>query len=414
MKPLLALILWATAIQAAAPPWDHISRLDRWVSATLHHQPGSLDDDAVTVATWSNGELQTLWIDLTVFVDLLHDSSAARFTIKRADGRTRQIPVTPNELNRLRDIAARARAEASADDVLRRGALLHADIAMYVRDVHEPIGSPSPYAPERITVQVGDGQALDMGSRAIHWDTARMLIDRTPHDDFARAWYRATSAWMQDRQDHDMDHIDHAAARFPADPDLLFLDGCMHELLASASIQASVQAMHLPYGFSMNVGSARAELKQAENALRRAVARRPDFPEAHLHYGRVVDLLGDHQLAVQELSQAAGALHDEVLEYVTDLFTGAAQESLGRFAEAQAAYESAARRDPESQSPLLALAQLARRRGDRAAALDALKRLTALPDPAGRDDAWWSYSYLQARNAGDLLEALWRPFSPAK
>lgn len=401
--------MWAAAAQAAAQPWDHISRIDRWVEAALHHQPGSLDDDAVAVASWSNAELQTLWVDLNVLGDLLRDPKATRITIKAADGKMRQVRVTPNELTRLRDIARRVHDAMPTDDVLRRGALLHTDIAMNVHDVHEPIGTPNPYAPERITVQVGDGQALDMGSRAIHWDTARMLVDRTPRDDFARSWYRATSAWMQDREDHDMDHVAHAVALFPADPDLLFLDGCMHEVLASPSIQASVQAMRLPAGFSMNVGSMRGELKLAENALRQAVARRPEFAEAHLHYGRVVDLLGDHQLAVQELSQAAGALDDDALEYFDDLFTGAAQESLGRYAEAQAEYESAATRQPDAQSPLLALAELARRRGDRAAALAALARLAALRG-GERDDAWWWYSNSQARNAGDMLEALWRPF----
>ena len=355
-----------------------------------------------------------LWIhtDRTVqlLAQLLRDPKATRVTFKAADGRTREIHLTPNDLSRLREIVRGVHDAMPPDDLLRRGALMHADLAMNVRDVREPIGTPNPYAPERITVQVGDGQALDMGSRAIHWDTARMLVDRTPRDDFARAWYRATSSWMQNREDHDMDHVGRAVELFPTDPDLLFLDGCMHEVLASPSIQASVQAMRLPSGFSMHVGSARSELKLAENAFRLAVARRPDFAEAHLHYGRVVDRLGDHQLAVQELSQASGELDDEGLEYLADLFVGAAQESLGRYAEAQWAYESAAQRDPKSQSPLLALAELARRRGDRAGALDSLARLAKLPEPAGRDDAWWSYSTSQARNAGDLLELLWRPF----
>src|SRR5581483_7369577 len=348
--PFLAVLLvaaWTAIGQAPAEPWDHVSRVDRWLTAVLRHQPGSFDADAVAVASWSNPELQELWIDLTVVVELIRNPKTVRFTVNPVGGgRPRDLRVSPNDLVRFRAIAQRARAAGDPDDVLRRGALLHADIAMTMRDVHEAIGTPNAYAPERITVQVGDGRPLDIGSSTIHWDTARMLVDRTPRDDFARAWYRATSAWMQDRADHDTDHADHAVALFPDDPDLLFLDGCLHEVLASAAIQASVQAMRLPSGFSMNVGSTRAELKLAENALRQAVARRAEFAEAHLHYGRVVDELGDHQLAVAELSRAAGALPDTRLEYVADLFLGAAQASIGHDAEAQAAYESAAARDP--------------------------------------------------------------------
>ena len=77
-----------------------------------------------------------------------------------------------------------------------------------------------------------------------------------------------------------------------------------------------------------------------------------------------------------------------------------------------AAYEEASARFPDAQSPLLALSQLARRRGDRAGALAAIARVFALPSPAERErtDPWWTYNTAQARNADDLLEGVRAPF----
>jgi tetratricopeptide (TPR) repeat protein len=370
-----------------------------------------MDAPAVEVASWSNTELQTLWTDLYVLAELVHRPNANYFTLFTPN-RARKEPLryTTDEFNHLKRIAMQARTIMGPDPTLRRGAMLHADIAMNVAASPETFRAFNSLAPQRVTVYIGDGQALDIGSTAIHWETARMLVDRTPHDAFARAWYRATAAWMQQVADHDMDHIDHAAQLFPDDPYLLFLDGCMHEILAMPDIQSSVQSMRLPIGFSVSVGSARAELKLAENALRRAVNRSPDVPEWRLHYGRVLDLLGDHDAALGELSHAIGALGADDLEYVASLFVGAAHEAAGRLEAARAAYESAAAQAPAAQSPVLALMELARRRGDRGAALQALQRLSAMADSFDGDDPWWSYSVSHVRNAGELLDALWQPF----
>jgi tetratricopeptide (TPR) repeat protein len=134
--------------------------------------------------------------------------------------------------------------------------------------------------------------------------------------------------------------------------------------------------------------------------------------EAHLRLGRVLALQGHDAEAVPELQQALTRLGDEALEYDGELFIGAAYEALGRYDEGAAAYEHAAARFPAAQSPLIALSQLARRRGDRTGALAAMARMFALPSPedGDRQDPWWTYKTAQARNADDLLETVHAPF----
>jgi tetratricopeptide (TPR) repeat protein len=408
MTPLLTL---AFVLASVATPLSRVDRIEYWVGAAQRHQPGTIDAAAVVVGGWSGHDLQTLWTDLYVLAELVHRSNANYFTLYSPNRvRRERIQYTTDEFKRLKAIADHARETMGADGTLRRGALLHTDIAMHgAADTPDAIESLNRQGPQRITVHIGDGRALDVGVAKVHWETARMLVDRGPRDTFARDWYRATAAWMQRIQDFDLEHVDHAVQQFPDDPGLLFLDGCMHEILASAEIQTSVQSMRLPSGVSMNVGSSRAELKIAENALRRAVVLNPDEPEWILHHGRVLDLLGEHETAAAELTRASAAIDDEELAYVATLFRGAAQEAAGRLDDARVSYAAAAERFPAAQSPIVALMQLARRRGDRAAALEELARLSRInDDDAG--DPWWSYSESHVRNTAVLFEALWKPF----
>ena len=62
---------------------------------------------------------------------------------------------------------------------------------------------------------------------------------------------------------------------------------------------------------------------------------------------------------------------------------------MGQYDAAFDAYHRAAALSPTAQSPWLALSHLARRRGDRAAALRALQQVFDLPSEPDRDDPWW-------------------------
>jgi tetratricopeptide (TPR) repeat protein len=131
-----------------------------------------------------------------------------------------------------------------------------------------------------------------------------------------------------------------------------------------------------------------------------------------MRYGRVLGGLGKHAAAVVELRRAAAELTEPELSYHAHQFLGAEEEALGNREAAQAAYERAAALFPHAQSPLLALSQLARRFGDRNGALRAADRLFALQDDPDneRDDPWWTYYLVQARDADDLLVAVHQPY----
>jgi tetratricopeptide (TPR) repeat protein len=227
-----------------------------------------------------------------------------------------------------------------------------------------------------------------------------------------RQWYRATAAWMQLREDHDKLHLDEARELFPADPDILFLSGCQHETYAGPQIQTAARSAVLPTGVKLDIASDRGELREAEAMFRRALEVKPDHPEARMRHGHVLALLGRHADAVVELRRAAGELEDPQLLYYAELFLGAEEETLGNRDAAGAAYTHAAELSPRAQSPLLALSELARRYGDRPAALRAMERLFTLSgdDRSEHDDPWWWYYVAQARDADDLLDAMRRPF----
>jgi len=225
------------------------------------------------------------------------------------------------------------------------------------------------------------------------------------HDAMVRDWYRGTAAWMQSREHHDTHHLNHARAMFPDDADLLFLSGCQREAYASPAIQAVVRAAVLPSGFSLDVGSDRLELGEAENFFRRATGLNPQLVEGRLRLGRVLLLRGKPQEAADQLREVMTSSAEPIIRYYGALFLGAAEEELGHWDEARARYTQAADLYPAAQSPHLALSALARRRGDRAGALREIDAVFELPSGEPEfSDPWWTYHVVQARNAEELIE----------
>jgi tetratricopeptide (TPR) repeat protein len=440
---------------------ERIDRFTEWVKAVRDHEPGERDAAIDRVLSWSGDELRAVWADAQFVAALMRNLKLNHLEIPQPREKV-AVVYKPVLLQRMRAIACAAagrlatvdcraiRAVASLDDklrefqadaaadrdrtgednyLLRRAALLHADIEMIVNPVLDAAESelrrPLP-GPRRVRADTNDGISITVHEVGVHWEIARTLLSMIvpqhlqrpapERDPMVRAWYRATSAWMQRVESHDSAHLDRARELFPDDPDILFLSGTLRETYASAEIQAAAHSVPpMPGGFELDIGSVRSELRQAEGFFRRALAHQPDMAEAHLRLGRVLALQGHDAEAIAELQQALTRLDDEALEYDGELFIGAAYEALGRYDEAATAYGSAASRFPTAQSPLLALSQLARRRGDRAGALAAIARMFALPPPADgdRQDPWWTYNMAQARNADDLLEAVRAPFRRA-
>jgi tetratricopeptide (TPR) repeat protein len=391
-----------------------------------------------------------LWVDTNVLAALMRDPRRSSFSLKSEGQATSQaIRYLPGQLSRLKSLACVAagtladpvcveiRASAGLDAellglagalrqqhddnvVLRRGALLHADIEMLMAVSVEPV-APTSLGPRRVRVGTADGLARDMVQMAPHWELARMLLDHVrpegaAHpapglDDMVRRWYRATAAWMQAREQHDTQHLDHARTIFPNDPDILFLTACQHEAYAGPPIQAASQSVPVATGVRFEFTSARSELRQAEGYFRRALAARPSMAEAQLRYGRVLFLLERYADAIGALRQALAASLERELRYYGELFLGAAETAAGNAEGARAAYTRAVELYPKAQSPRVALSQLARRSGDRGVALREMQVVFDRPaNEQEADDPWWHYFVAQARNADELLDELRRPF----
>jgi tetratricopeptide (TPR) repeat protein len=409
------------------------------------------------VAALPNAALKLLWIDANVLTQMIRSVNANRFTVRPEGQRLgTQIRYSSTQTHRLRVLACAAggalvapecmamdagseltpelrqlavlvrAAKLRGDDnyILRRAAILHADVGMLAPaamvapgEVGRPTGGL-----ERFRMEISDGQEIDLRQSAIHWEIARMLLDFVRprgvdhadpgHDEMVRQWYRATAAWMQLREDHDKLHLDRARAIFPSDPDILFLSACQHEAYAGVPIQTAVRSAILPTGVTLDVGSERVELREAEGLFRRVLEIKPDYAEARLRYGRVLGGLGKHAEAAAELRRALAGLADRQMLYLAELFLGGEEEALGNRDSARLAYQQAADLFPLAQSPLVALSQLARRSNDRAGALREIARLFAFEDDdrGAQDDPWWWYYVVQARDAEELLQAMEQPY----
>ena len=123
---------------------------------------------------------------------------------------------------------------------------------------------PTRARPERILMNISDGREIELGRGAMHWEIARVLLDAVGSDTMVRSWYRATAAWMQNRNYHDPVHLARARGVFPNDTDILFLSGCEREESARPDTQAAARAAVLPGGLTLDIKSERAELGLAE------------------------------------------------------------------------------------------------------------------------------------------------------
>lgn len=441
---------------------DRVDRLERWLKAVDQHEPGEIDDATSEIGRFSETALRDLWVDAQSLVGLMRDRKTSVFQATSGPPPVRtRIIYKPADLRRMtvlacaaagllddRDCfaidakgalderAARLAAHAATsreagdedNDILRRAALLHADVAMLAPSAAaEPKSTQTTVGtigPQSVRVTTSDGIDRNVQLVGVNWDIGRKLLDavrtpreRMPHperDRMVHDWYRATSAWMIWNENHDTKHFDRAREIFPNDQDILFLSGCQHEAYARPLIQSAVQTAVLPTGFSIDVDSARRELRRAESFFRGALSQDPAHAEARLRLGRALGLLDRHADAASGLRAASESLADAEQRYYSDLFLGAEEEALGRFEAARAAYERARQEYPRAQSPYLALSELARRTGDRAGALRAAEEMFDLSKDPARNDPWWSYFVVGARNAEDWLDELRRPFKRAR
>jgi tetratricopeptide (TPR) repeat protein len=348
--------------EPALRPSPQLDRFQQWLAAIEAHQPGSPGKIAVDVSTWTGDELEAV--------------------------------VT--EARRHARIVAKTDAEA-ANRILLRGAALHADIGRLI-----PEETVRRSANQKTAYIVNDGRLMGIRYVSMHWQLGRSLLDAVTPNPAAnpgvRVWYVETSADLlrMRKSAAAVEHYARARQLFPADPDILFGSGVLHETFASTALQAAADSVTESNRTSAAVGPARGELVKAERFFRASLAQRPDDLEARVRHGHVLDALGRHEEGAEELRRVIVAGASDHLLYLAQLFLGRAREALGHDAAARTAFERASALFPNAQSPRLALSQIARRAGNRAAAQRELHAIAALPDDERRrEDPWWLYYHVR-------------------
>jgi hypothetical protein len=420
-----------------------IARLEAWLSAIARHEPGVTDEWVLRINEWSQEELRLIWIDVSTLVSLVREpgislfyvseptrtaSQPTRQTSPLATARATQVLYDGGDLRRLREIAKGISALAlpgPENGILKRGAMLHADIAMRAPPERRGRADSFRPGPGGYTLFTADGQQVGFRDTVSHWNMGRRLLDRvrpvdskkaltlTPDpaaDDTVRQWYLMSCAFMSRISNIEATHVERALELFPNDPQVLFHAAAVHEVFASVRTQAPLRTMKVPQGVTFDVQSVSAELRRAEQLYKRALERDPALVEARIRLGRVLGLRGRHEEAIDQLRQGQSA-GEPVLRYYAHLFLGGEFEALGNGTEARRSYEQAAILAPTAQSPLLGLSRVADRAGDRAAARELVGRVLKLPvGDLEYNDPWWVYEVAHARNVDQLFEDLRRRF----
>ena len=374
------------------------------------HVPNTVDAPLQVVRALSGQDIASVMQDLRSVLILVREPGTTFFDVERGTSTTpHRIPYTQRDLDVLRILAEAVRGSGDFDRPLKRGALLHGDIARLAPPEGAPYDASVPLGPfAQTALLTDDGRRTRHVQMASHWSAALALLDeirpkdalrrlpRAPADNpFVKRWYRANMAWQVREQEFVVLVFRRAGELFPDDPDIQFLIGCRHEAEATPGMQAALGPNRL-LAPSIGVGSMRRELEDAEEAFRQVLAVRPDDVDARIHHGRVLELLGRHADAVAALRRASDA--QKPLDYVAALFLGRALEASGDTAGAREAYLQAAALAVSAPAPVFALSALAERAGDHEAAVTLVQRAIEKTD-----DPLWTYMEWGGREADVLL-----------
>jgi tetratricopeptide (TPR) repeat protein len=379
-----------------------LARLLGWVEAVHRHTPGCNDAPLIEIGRWPPRDLATLLRDIKELVAFLQRTQDERgeHTGRASVQRDQAILFIYDRRFTLDDLQRRfyGNDPLRANDLLRRGAVFHADIGFFVP------GNLNRYP------LVEDGGRKGWREGSSHWEVGRALLDgilpSPGADGEALLWYRALSAHFFGAGNlaELATHLNRARHVFPRNADLLFDSAHLHHELSSPAIQASVQQVRAS-DVSVAVGSRVSELQRAEQFFREGLALAPADADARVRLGHTLGELGRHAEAASELRNAIAARPDRRRLYLAELFLGREEEALGRNAEARRHYEQAGKLYPNAQSPRLALSRLARQTGDRASAQRALLNLVAVSD-ADASDPWWAFYRPHTEDAGALMERM--------
>ena len=416
--------------QARPNSGNRIAELQEWLVLVSQHTPGRVDAAVSTMRSWGRESLQNVRDDLAAIRLLMCErcsrpQQAVAFrteTVNIGNQRAWRTVYASKHISELTEFVQRAGVQFEVNDLLKRGALLHTDVALRAPPVVTWTANGDYVPLQRTIVQVADGQQSGLEATVDHLDMARRLLGlvttdpradlrETPErDQMVRLWYRATMSALLDLSQLDVTHTAAALQLLPAESTVLFLAGAHHEMLAAPRYQSAVVTRTL--GGVNVIGSEQEELRRAEELFRRAVKADPEYVEAHLRLGQVLGRLGRHDEALAEL-RTASQTADPVITYYAHLLSGREEDARGNVANARAAYERAAALVVRAQAPRLALSEIELRSGNRPAAQRWIDSALGTSGSAPSADPWTFYSQSAGRTAAALLTSLGRAFPPA-
>ena len=438
---LLTLVLASTLTAGQSRPSDNprLDKLKEWMVLVEHHEPGRIDLSVETVRAWDRQWLQDIHDDLLALRLLIcamprlvkggrctppppnirgsqqrpSHMTARSMKVREwvgvySTGHRRDLSSLAVELDRL-DI----------NDILKRGALLHTDIAFRAPPAATRAPTPEFLFLLMTSVDVADGRESGVNQTIDHLEMARRLLDIvTPdprrdletypeHDPMVRSWYRATLAALLDQRRLDVRHKTAALEYFSADDEMLFLAGALHETLASPHFQRGVETRNISR--QVFVESERSELSRAEDLFRRALKLNPGHAEARTRLGQVLAQRGRTAEALVELRAASDASREPLVSYYVALLLGREETDADV---ARSAFQRAAALYPRAQSPRIGLSEVEMRSGNRQAAAQALETVWASDQSSRDDDPWSSYSTAAGRAGRAMLDSLAAAFPP--
>lgn len=429
---VIVVTLWTAPLMAGGQDSvsrtpDRIGRLEQWLEVVEQHDFGTADDALMRVASWDRNTLWLVWQDVGTIVSLVREPDisvfyapieaepfSGIFRLPPNRRRTRVIPYGREDLNRLKLIARQVTDRGGEDRVLKRGAVLHAEIAVIGAEMLTPNPARRPRS-ESVMLLLTDGQQTGVDDAGVQWEMGRRLLDRVRPansrklgadpgaDETVRLWYLASNLYMQSVEQVDAWHVDHSVELFPRDPEVLFVAACAREIFSGPQIQSVLLSTTLARDLFNLYGDEGQELGRAEKLYRESLERDPNRSEARIRLGRILNRRGRYDDAIVELRRATMTTKNRLLLYYGNLFLGDAANALGLSEEARRAYQRAGELFELAQSPRLAISAMAARVGDRPGALAAIDKVLGGDEPVRADDPWWSYYTSQTRD----LEGVW-------
>jgi len=348
-----------------------------WIDAVTAHRPGTIDAPLITIGNAPLADLQQIRQNVASVLE--------------------QHVASVDERNAI----------------LRRGALLHMDIALLLPEEASRFTEndvPESHGRQEVAriFHSTDGRVAGLTVDTAHWWFASELLKQIrpdpAADPFVVAWHRAVIAYFESMGSFGVPSfaIPRALTVVPDDPLILMYAGALHDVTASDHMQA------LRDDRRVHIRDADAELKEAEKYFRRSVDEGGPL-EARIRLGRVLGALGRHQQAADALRLAQQRLEptDVRLVYFASLFLGTEEMALGHFDAARQQYERARAAIPTAQSAIIALADGCFRSGQpacTAAALRDLKDVTSAGDQ--HTDPWVRYYVSVAEDADEQMRRL--------